>query len=169
VTAGALLARDGTISVVAARELEFGYDCSRLQRSGEILLWAAFRIEVGQDAHALRAQAHASLVHRKHTQPLRVPSAGCIFQNPDLSLDHVPVGLPWSAGALIDRAGLKGVARGGARVSEVHANFIVNEGSATAREIRELMERCRAAVRTEFGIELRDEIMCLGDFENPGC
>ncbi len=76
----------------------------------------------------------------------------------------MPDGIPWSAGALVDRAGLKGVASGGARVSPTHGNFIVNEGGATAADIRALIERCQAAVRDRFGVELREEIVYLGQF-----
>jgi UDP-N-acetylmuramate dehydrogenase len=72
--------------------------------------------------------------------------------------------MPPSAGALVDRAGLKGTAMGGARVSRTHGNFIVNEGGATAQDIKRLIERCREEVRTRFGVELRDEIVCLGEF-----
>ncbi len=78
----------------------------------------------------------------------------------------LPAGIPWSAGALVDRAGLKGVALGGARVSPTHGNFIVNDGHATAADIRRLIERCRTAVRVQFGVELREEIVYLGDFSD---
>jgi len=77
----------------------------------------------------------------------------------------VPEGIPWSAGALVDRAGMKGVAEGGARVSPTHANFIVNEGTATAGDIRRLVDRCREAVRERFGVVLKEEIVYLGDFD----
>lgn len=160
----ALLEHDGTVCVVPAGQMEFAYDRSRLQRTGEILLWATFGLTPGQLPDALRATARASLLHRKRTQPLRVPSAGCIFQNPMPGVDVVPDGLPWSAGALIDRAGMKGNARGAARVSPVHANFIVNEGDATARDVCELIEACRDAVRRRFGVTLREEIVRLGEF-----
>ena len=106
----------------------------------------------------------ASLAYRKRTQPLDTPSAGCIFQNPDPDRDRVPEGIPWSAGALVDRAGLKGSAAGGARVSPTHGNFIVNDGSATATDIRRLIDRCRDEVRERFGVELREEIVYLGDW-----
>src|SRR5439155_11017134 len=112
----------------------------------------------------VRATARESLAFRKRTQPLDTPSAGCVFRNPERGRDTVPDGIPWSAGALVDRAGLKGARIGGASVSATHGNFIVNDGSARARDIRQLIERCRVTVRRQFGVELREEIVYLGDF-----
>jgi UDP-N-acetylmuramate dehydrogenase len=144
--------------------MAFAYDRSRLHESGETLLSAVFRVDAGNPA-ALRTTARESLAFRKRTQPLDVPSAGCIFQNPVRGRDAVPEGIPWSAGALVDRAGLKGAKIGGARVSQTHGNFIVNEGSATAHDIRTLIVRCRKAVLDQFGVALREEIVYLGRFE----
>src|SRR6266568_4264658 len=79
---------------ILAAQMEFGYDRSRLQRTREILLSADFRV------------ARESLAFRKRTQPLESASAGCIFQNPNPAVDRVPDGIPPSAGALVDRAGL---------------------------------------------------------------
>jgi UDP-N-acetylmuramate dehydrogenase len=158
-----LASRDGAVSDVPADTMAFGYDRSRLQASGEVLLSAVFRVSPGDPA-ALRATARESLAYRKRTQPLDTPSAGCIFQNPARGRDAVPDGIPWSAGALVDRAGLKGKAVGGARVSPTHGNFIVNEGSATAADIKRLIEECRAAVCDRFGVDLREEIVHLGDW-----
>jgi UDP-N-acetylmuramate dehydrogenase len=155
--------RGGTIDDVPATNMAFGYDRSRLQSSGEVLLSAVFRVAPGEPA-MLREIARRSLAFRKRTQPLDTPSAGCIFQNPQPGRDAVPDGIPWSAGALVDRAGLKDIAIGGARVSPTHGNFIVNDGGATARDIRQLIDLCRAAVRDRFGVELLEEIVCLGDF-----
>jgi len=163
VTEVRLIAPDGARTDVPAALMAFGYDRSRLQTSGEVLLSAVFRVSAGEPA-ALRATARESLAFRKRTQPLETPSAGCIFQNPEPGRDLVPEGVPWSAGALVDRAGLKGAALGGARVSIAHGNFIVNEGGATARDIRALIARCRDAVRERFHVELREEIVYLGEF-----
>ncbi|HEX4348213.1 MAG TPA: UDP-N-acetylmuramate dehydrogenase [Vicinamibacterales bacterium] len=159
-----LATRFGEVSRVAAGELGFAYDRSRLQTTGEVLISATFVVGI-EEPGALRTTARASLAFRKRTQPLESPSAGCVFQNPQRVRDVVPEGIPWSAGALVDRAGLKGVAIGGARVSAAHGNFIINEGGATAAEIKQLVERCRRGVREQFGVELRDEIVCLGEFE----
>ena len=153
----------GHVVRIPAADMAFGYDTSRLQRTREIVLSADFRVDRGETA-ALRTVARESLAYRKRTQPLEAASAGCIFQNPNPAVDRVPDGIPPSAGALVDRAGLKGAREGGARVSPTHGNFIVNEGGATAAEIRRLIERCRDAVRTKFGVELRDEIVCVGEF-----
>lgn len=160
-----LCSRAGVVSEVEVSAMGFGYDRSRLQTSGEVLLSADFIVSPGDPA-TLRATARRSLEYRKRTQPLHLPSAGCVFQNPVPELDVVPAGIPWSAGALVDRAGLKGASVGGARVSLAHGNFIVNEGGATAADIRRLIERCRLAVREQFGVELREEIVYLGDFSD---
>lgn len=156
-----LASRDGSARDLPQRDMEFGYDRSRLQTTGEVLLSAVFRVTSG-DPTSLRDVARQSLAYRKKTQPLESPSAGCIFQNPDAA--DVPADMPASAGALVDRAGLKGVARGDARVSAAHGNFIVNEGRATAADIRGLIDLCRARVREQFGVALREEIVYLGDF-----
>jgi UDP-N-acetylmuramate dehydrogenase len=164
VTEVRVAAADATAIDVPAADMAFGYDRSRLHETGEILLSAVFRVADGDPA-SLRATARASLAFRKRTQPLDTPSAGCVFQNPQHGIDHVPEGIPWSAGALVDRAGVKGERIGGARVSPTHGNFIVNDGHATAADIRQLIERCKAAVRDRFGVDLREEIVYLGDFD----
>ena len=156
-----LVTPDGQEQRVAVADMEFGYDRSRLQRTREVVLSADFRTGQGEPA-ALRAVARESLAYRKRTQPLEAASAGCIFQNPDPQIDRIPNGMPASAGALVDRAGLKGTGRGGARVSPTHGNFIVNDGDASADDIRRLIEACRERVRAQFGVELRDEIVYLG-------
>ena len=163
ITSVRLCDRRGVVSDVPVDAMGFGYDKSRLQTSGEILLSADFKVGPG-NAEVLRETARRSLAYRKRTQPLEKPSAGCVFQNPMKGQDVVPEGIPWSAGALVDRAGLKGATRGGARVSPTHGNFIVNEGHATAADIRGLIEECRTAVRERFGVELREEIVYLGHF-----
>ena len=159
-----LVKPDGTLLQAPADRMEFEYDYSRLKHTGEVVLWAAFRVTPGGDPAALRSVARESLAFRKRTKPLESPSAGCIFMNPDPARDRVPEGIPPSAGALVDRAGLKGTALGGARVSPTHANFIINDGSARAGEIHALVERCRSAVNEQFGVTLRNEIICLGEF-----
>ena len=153
---------EGVVQDVPRAEMEFAYDYSRLHRTHEIVVAADFSVSPGEPS-ALRATARESLAFRKRTQPLESPSAGCIFQNPDPRREQVPDGIPPSAGALVDRAGLKGARQGSARVSTTHANFIVNEGGATARDIRTLIDRCKSEVQAQFGVVLREEIVCLGE------
>ena len=153
---------DGAVRELDADAMEFGYDRSRLQRTGEVVLRATFVVGEGRP-DALRAVARQSLAFRKRTQPLALASAGCVFKNPDPASACLPPGVPCSAGALVDRAGLKGVACGRARVSTVHANFVVNEGGATAGDVAALVKRMQDAVATRFGVVLEEEIVRLGE------
>ena len=152
------------VTDVPAADMAFGYDRSRLQQTGEVLVSARFVVTPGEPA-VLREVARRSLAYRKRTQPLHAPSAGCVFQNP-LPEEPVPLDIPRSAGALVDRAGLKGCRVGGAQVSPTHGNFIVNDGSASARDIRTLIEHCRRTVAERYGVELRDEIVYVGEFDS---
>ncbi len=164
VTAVGLLGPEGGIRRVSPERMGFGYDRSRVQESGEVVLWAEFAVGAGKVAD-LRAEARSSLRFRKRTQPLAAPSAGCVFRNPDPRRQDLPAGAPCAAGALIDGAGLKGRAVGAARVSHVHANFIVTDPGARARDVRALIDRCRADVEARFGVTLVPEVVFLGEFD----
>jgi UDP-N-acetylmuramate dehydrogenase len=155
----------GQVLDVPAAAMEFGYDRSRIQRSGEIVLAVRFAVTPGAAPDDLRAEARASLAFRKRTQPLHQSSAGCIFQNPGPE-DPVPDGVPRSAGALIDRVGLKGAESGGALVSPLHANFIVVAPGSRAADVRALVERCRDAVERTSGVRLAEEIVYLGAWDD---
>ncbi len=118
----------------------------------EIFVAAWLRFPVG-DGAAARVRMKELLDKRSATQPLQLPNAGSVFRNPPG--DH--------AARLIEAAGLKGIEEGGARVSEKHANFIVNpDGKATAAAIESLIGRVQAAVRDKFGVELVREVRILG-------
>lgn len=97
----------------------------------------------------VKATAEAHLKRKNLSQPVRLASAGCAFKNPPGD----------SAGRLIDAAGLKGAREGGAQVSEIHANFIVNEGEATAADVRRLLERIETAVEEQRGVFLERELV----------
>ena len=134
-----VLQPSGEVVDVPAEAMGFGYDRSRIQDSGEVVLSVLFAVTPGAAPEVLRAAARTSLAFRKRTQPLHQSSAGCIFQNPGADVP-VPAGVPRSAGALIDRAGLKGAQEGGAAVSALHANFIVVAPGSRAADVRALVD-----------------------------
>ena len=138
---------------VRGPEVSWGYRHSDLTARG-IIVEAALRVVEGDEAH-IRRTMEASLRRRKRTQPLGMPSAGSVFVNPEGD----------SAGRLIEAAGLKGARIGAAVVSDVHANFIVNAGGATAADVVALVKLIRDTVKETNGIELRPEVRFLGSFD----
>jgi UDP-N-acetylmuramate dehydrogenase len=133
--------------VLARDRIDFRYRSSSF---GENLVVASAKLRLEpDDPAAIKRDLDRHMRFRKETQPVGVKSAGCIFKNPKGD----------SAGRLIDRLGLKGFSVGGARVSEVHANFIVHDGSAKASEVRELIDAVREKVRVETSIVLETEVM----------
>ena len=139
--------------LVHGRDVVWDYRRSGLAGKG-LILEASLRVEQGEPVR-IRASMERSLKDRKSTQPIGQASAGSVFVNPPGD----------SAGRLIEAAGLKGTRNGGARISPVHANFIVNEGGATARDVLGLVATVRRVVLETSGIELQPEIRFLGDFE----
>ncbi len=149
-----VLLGDGTEARLTTAELDFRYRDSRLKhRPEEVVLSATFRLEPADPA-TIAARLDEIKRWRREHQPLGIPSAGSTFRNPDGD----------SAGRLIDAIGWKGRTRGGATVSEKHANFIVNDRKGTAADVRGLVDDVAAAVRTETGIELEPEVVFLGDW-----
>jgi UDP-N-acetylmuramate dehydrogenase len=137
---------------LTAAELDFSYRHSRLQNEPLIVLSARFRLEAGHDPAAITACTSANLHSRTSTQPYQQPSCGSVFRNPE----------PQKAGQLIEALGLKGLRIGGAEVSAVHANFIVNLGGATAADIDALIQRVQQRVQEVHGIHLHPEVKRLG-------
>ena len=122
----------------------------------EWFIGATFRFE--PDERSAATAIKAMLRKRADTQPLGRPSAGSVFRNPPGNF----------AGRLIERAGLKGARVGGAVVSEKHANFIINTGSATAAEIERLIELLRSEVGQRMGVVLELEVRVLGEYAGEG-
>jgi UDP-N-acetylmuramate dehydrogenase len=151
-----IVTADGSELRVPASELGFGYRESRLKRAGgsEIVLEGTFRLTPAEP-EVIRARLDEIRHWRQAHQPIGQPSAGSVFRNPADGR---------SAGALIDRAGLKGVRVGGASVSEKHANFIVADRTATASDIRRLADQIRATIRATDGIDLAFEVEFIGDW-----
>jgi UDP-N-acetylmuramate--alanine ligase len=142
--------RDGNIVSRTSRDMEIQYRNVPLLRDHYAL--SATLSGTPASPEEIDLLMRGSLSHRKETQPVAA-SAGCIFKN--------PAGIP--AGKLVEELGLKNSSVGGARVSEIHGNFLVNDGGATAAEILSLIARIRDKARTERGIELETEVQILGE------
>ncbi|WP_165171140.1 UDP-N-acetylmuramate dehydrogenase [Adlercreutzia sp. ZJ242] len=134
----------------AGSEITWGYRASSFALD-EIVLECELSVEPS-DPFYIRGKMEANLARRKKSQPLGEPSCGSVFRNPEGA--HVAV--------LVEELGLKGATIGGARVSDVHANFIVNTGEATARDVRALISLIASKVHEAYGIELAPEVRFLG-------
>lgn len=150
-----LLMPDGSRAAVSRDGMAFGYDTSRLHGSGEVALAAEFVLERG-DRDQIERIEQENLGWRGSRHPWLdlYPSAGSIFKKIE--------GL--GAGRLIDQCGLKGHRVGGAQVSYLHANIIVNRGDATATDVRALIATIQERVHERFGSTLEPEIAFVGDF-----
>jgi UDP-N-acetylmuramate--alanine ligase len=145
-----LMALDGTVHTRPAASMGVEYrTCSGLREA--IALDAVLRPKARLETAAVGRQIDVYRRKRHESQP-REPSAGCIFKNPPGA----------SAGRLIEESGLKGARIGGAEVSRVHANFIVNTGGATSADVLELIRRVRSEVRQAKGIDLEPEVLLYG-------
>lgn len=146
-----LLNLAGTEISLGADKLDYQYRRMRLPQ-GAAVLEGTVRLRRG-NSDMIHNQIEQARTRRRATQPINRPSAGCVFKNP--SSDE-------PAGMLIDRLGFKGASVGDAQVSELHANFIINRGRATAAQVLELIEQIRSRVKTEEGIELELEVSVIG-------
>ncbi len=143
---------DGRVENLTAEALDFRYRRATVPEGAVITrvgLW------VSKDGHAEeQALRTEHLEYRKASQPLDQPSCGSTFKNPPGD----------AAGRLIDAAGLKGTAIGGARISEKHANFFINTGDATATDLHALIKLARDTVQEQFSIALEPEVHAVGDW-----
>jgi UDP-N-acetylmuramate dehydrogenase len=141
----------GELRELAAAELRFQYRRLELPR-GALITQASFRTEP-DDPDAIRSRMQDLLAERRATQPVDQLSFGSVFKNPPGDF----------AGRLIEAVGLKGARSGGAEISRIHANFIVNQGGASANDVLRLMESAREEVLQQFGIDLEPEVRFLGE------
>lgn len=146
-----ILYPDGKLKWYNNEEMQFSYRTSRLQKDHGICLEAEFQLQYG-DRENIIAQIQKNKEYRKKTQPWDYPCCGSVFRNP----------LPHHAGKLIEEAGLKGYTIGRAQVSTIHANFIVNIGGATAKNVLELIDYIKAVVYEKFGVEIVTEVELVG-------
>jgi UDP-N-acetylmuramate--alanine ligase len=145
-----LMSMAGAVSSLPRASMNVDYrHCGELREA--IALGAVLRPMAMSDTPTVGRQIDDYRRRRHESQP-REPSAGCIFKNPPGA----------SAGRLIDESGLKGARVGGAEVSRVHANFVVNRGDATSEDVLELVRRVRAGVRQAKGVDLEPEVLLYG-------
>jgi UDP-N-acetylmuramate dehydrogenase len=144
--------RDGRRRRLATAELEPQYRRTSLRDTGSIVVRALFELAPGEPA-ALLARIDELNARRWQALPSGVANAGSIFKNPPGDF----------AGRLIEACGLKGERRGGAAISERHANVIVNLGGASARDVLELMKLARSRVEERHGIALEPEVQLVGE------
>ncbi|MDO4436935.1 MAG: UDP-N-acetylmuramate dehydrogenase [Coriobacteriaceae bacterium] len=134
----------------ACDDVAWGYRECGLPRD-EIVLEVTLRLNPAPKDE-IRTRMERALSRRRRTQPLGVPSCGSVFRNPP---DR-------AVGALIEECGLKGFSQGGAEVSSVHANFIVNKGAATADDVASVIRHVHGKVKEIHGVELQPEVKFLG-------
>lgn len=146
-----VLSPDGETIVLGKEELSFGYRSSSLLEKGYLVLESTFRLEAGGESTAINEVIDGIMTRRAHAQPLEYPSAGSVFRNPKGD----------SVGRLIEQAGWKGYRIGDAQVSEKHANFIVNRGTAKAQDVLKLINEIQEDIRLKFGIDLETEIRVI--------
>lgn len=132
-------------------DIDFGYRFSSLDRK-KIILEALFFLDKSSSVD-LKNRVKCFYDEKKEKQPLDKKTLGCIFKNPDRSL--------FTAGELIEKSGMKGVFQGSAKVSEKHANFIINTGKALSSDVRILISKIRIEVRKNFPVDITPEIEIL--------
>ncbi len=145
------LQRDGRLQTWPREKIRYGYRESHFPTHSVIL---SARLELKTSTtEAVTERVRADRAKRTETQPLNVPNLGSVFKNPKKGF----------AGHLIEESGLKDVRVGGARISPKHANFIVNEGEATARDVLALIGLVRDRVKEKFGLLLETEVCIVGE------
>lgn len=141
-----VLDEDYNVLEIPLKDLEFGYRKSNLMDKGYIILGAKFKLSKGNYDDILNLITERR-ERRYKNQPLNYPSAGSVFRNPDGDY----------AGRLIEECNLKGYVKGGAKISDMHANFIVNYNNATSSDVKDLIELAKLKVHKKFNIDLKCE------------
>jgi len=145
-----LVTTNGSIRDLPAASIPFQYRRARLPKGIVVGVWLQLREGLRADiARIVKDYLH----YRKETQPLAMPSAGCVFKNPPED----------SAGRLLEAAGVKGMRVGDAEVSTKHGNFIVNRGDATADDVIHLIQKVRRVIQQRAGVRLELELKIVGE------
>lgn len=151
-TEATVLTRDMKVQIISARDLELGYRTSCIARNEYIVLGGKINLKHGNEKE-IKALMVDFNERRREKQPLNYASAGSTFKRPE----------GYFAGKLIEDSGLKGYTVGGAMVSQKHAGFVVNTGSATTGDILGVIEHCKDIVKQKYDIDLQCEVRILGE------
>ncbi len=142
---------DGELKWLTNEEMEFSYRTSVLQKTGGICVEAILLLEKG-DRETIMAELKKNKDYRRNTQPWNYPCCGSVFRNP----------LPNYAGQLIESSGFKGTTVGGAQISDMHANFIVNTGNAKAKDVLDLISLIQKKIKELHNIDIETEVEIIG-------
>lgn len=150
-----ILFEDGTLEWLSAEELGFSYRTSLLQKKRPgICLEAVLKLEKG-NREEIVAELQKNKDYRRETQPWDHPNCGSVFRNP----------LPHYAGQLVQETGLKGYQIGGAKISDLHGNFIVNTGNATAKDVLDLIDYVKKTIYEKHSVKMETEVEIVGQNE----
>lgn len=149
-----VLSPSGVLETLTPEQLSYSYRTSILQGSQRLVTQATFQLQPGADPVQVTAITTEHLEQRRNTQPYHLPSCGSVFRNP----------LPYTAGWLIEQAGLKGYQIGAAQVAQRHANFILNCGGAKANDIWQLIRHVQQQVEQHWSLHLEPEVRMIGEF-----
>lgn len=160
--------RDGEVLTIGKEECNFSYRESVFKHSGDVVLSARFKLNLGNQAEIMQ-KTQGYITERAQKFP-HFPSAGSFFKNfslsdfkgdtsilPEKFLKVGKIGAAW----FIEQAGMKGFAVGGAKVSDEHANFVINFNNATAQDVLNLIEKVQVEVYNKFGVELEPEVQII--------
>lgn len=148
-----IMDRQGEILNLDHDTMEFGYRTSVIKNRPFIVLEAVLKLKQGDRGEISRTMEELR-IKREEKQPLEYASAGSTFKRPE----------GYFAGKLIMDAGLRGYCIGGARVSDKHCGFVINTGTASAADVRDVIEEVQQKVKEKFGVSLEREVIYLGDF-----
>ncbi len=143
-----LVLREGKKKLLSVEECAYAYKQSAFMKNNDVILGATLDLEESDDEEIERKRTY--YLHRRAHLPTG-KSMGCVFKNPE----------GYAAGALMEGSGLKGLRVGGAKISERHANFIINDRGATTGDIRTLIALAKNAVYAQYGVRLQEEIQYL--------
>ena len=151
VTQVRVISRDGETLELDKATMEFGYRTSTIRNNSFIVTEVTFELQKG-DTDVIKSKMEELMTRRREKQPLEYPSAGSTFKRPE----------GYFAGKLITDAGMSGFQIGGARVSDKHCGFVVNMGTATAQDVRDVISEIQKRVKDKFRVDLEPEVVFLG-------